>query len=41
MLVRNKVRDYDIWKDVFDTQRDAGRAAGVVDGSIHYVEDVD
>jgi len=83
MLVRNKVRDFDVWKEVFDGElgavRDAGlgvvhlwrstedpnevffllsisdmnraraftadpaagERAGVLEGQIHYVEDVD
>jgi hypothetical protein len=43
MLVRNKVRDFDVWKEVFDgdpASAAAGERAGVVEGEIHYVEDV-
>ena len=29
MLVRNKVRDYDTWRTVFDAQLDAARDAGL------------
>ncbi len=75
MLVRNKVRDFDVWKEVFDSELPAvreaglglvnlwrstensdvdraraftadpasaaaGERAGVLEGEIHYVEDV-
>ncbi|MFQ5700865.1 MAG: hypothetical protein ACE5HU_03370 [Acidobacteriota bacterium] len=29
MLVRNKVRDFDTWKSVFDSELDRGREAGL------------
>ena len=29
MLVRNRVKDFDAWKAVFDSQHDAGLAAGL------------
>ena len=29
LLVRNKVKDYDRWRRVFDTQAEAARAAGL------------
>jgi len=29
MLVRNRVRDFDVWKKVFDGQLDAARDAGL------------
>lgn len=33
MLVRNKVRDFDTWKDVFDSELDRVRDAGL--GVVH------
>ena len=30
LLVRNKVKDYEHWRRVFDAQADAGRSAGLV-----------
>lgn len=29
MLVRNKVRDFDVWKEVLDTQQGPGQEAGL------------
>ncbi len=29
LLVRNKVKDFDRWKRIFDSQAEAGRAAGL------------
>ena len=29
MLVRNKVRDYEVWKEVFDAQQGPGQEAGL------------
>ena len=33
MLVRNKVRDFDVWKEFFDSGQDDARAAGL--GVVH------
>ena len=29
LLVRNRVKDFDVWKAIFDENADAGRAAGL------------
>ena len=39
MLVRNKVRDFDVWKTVFDDQLDAVRDAGL--GLVHLWRSMD
>ena len=39
MLVRNKVRDFDVWKEVFDGQRGPSQDAGL--GLVHLWRSID
>ena len=42
LLCRNRVKDYGVWKKVFDScapeAAEAGRESGVIDGDFHFVE---